>query len=334
MRWLREKKNPFNQNKYLDITLFYSSLLKIIFYFFSKLLAALANPKESSSSSSSWFPSTHLPRISKLGSFLKTTFRSLHKPPNHDHHQDANHDHETIIKLPDSLNNLPPTSPPSQPSDQLSFNDSDENGSCNLSSLKHKVKSKIIKPTIEKLSSRISPKKHRSSNPGQTTPPNISPTIAPPDVPSHPIAQVFREEQLGRNVFLLAMPTATGFMLFYNPTGTVPLPGHLAVGALCVGSTAVWTGILMRKVWPRASGALELLGAALMLVPVFGFLGSRLPEGYLWLPALCLVVCLVPLGVALWSCRDTNADDNGDRVPADMADQVWFQFPWVRIDTL
>ncbi|GMN74439.1 hypothetical protein TIFTF001_054414 [Ficus carica] len=56
-----------------------------------------------------------------------------------------------------------------------------------------------------------------------------------------------------------------------------------------------------------------------MLIAFFGYLGSHMPEGYLWLPVLCLVVCLSPLGVALFGCKESNASENGgghELVPA------------------
>ncbi|GMN38916.1 hypothetical protein TIFTF001_008133 [Ficus carica] len=182
----------------------------------------------------------------------------------------------------------------------------------------HKTKSRLktIKSNIKKIGRRISSK--HLITPIPTIPQRPQQAINSNNDPDdHPIIQVFREEQLGRNIFVLAIPIATGFMAYYNPV-SMSLAARLAAVALSVGSAAIWNGILLRKACPKASNASELLGVALMLVAFFGYLGSHLPEAYLWLPVLCLVACLVPLCVAFCGCKENARENHGehDIVPA------------------
>ena len=130
---------------------------------------------------------------------------------------------------------------------------------------------------------------------------------------SNSIIQVLREEQLGRNIFLLCIPIASGFVTFYNPTA-IRLHGRLVMLVVTIGATSIWIGLLLRKVWPRVATALELLGVGFMLVALFGYLALHLPGNFLWLPVLCLVLSLVPLGVAFF--RREKPPEIGADVPA------------------
>ncbi|GMN38914.1 hypothetical protein TIFTF001_008134 [Ficus carica] len=130
---------------------------------------------------------------------------------------------------------------------------------------------------------------------------------------SNSIIQVLREEQLGRNIFLLSIPIASGFVTYYNPTAIL-LHGRLVMLVVTIGATSIWIGLLLRKVWPKVATTLELLGVGFMLVALFGYLALHLPGNFLWLPVLCLVLSLVPLGVAFF--RREKPPEIGADVPA------------------
>ncbi|EXB44933.1 hypothetical protein L484_026521 [Morus notabilis] len=295
------------------------------------------------------------PRLlkSKLGtppSFLFNIIRfpSFNKPPESDHHDNHNH-HTESSTTPDAVDassgssvanprtSEDPSTLPHTQSSEISFQS--DNGSSDVpssaaivdltqrimssspSSSQYKVKSRLntIKSSIRKITSKKSSNYRTYINAIPTIPQAQENEIINTTAnPHHPIVQVFREEQLGRNIFVMAVPIATGFMAYYN-LGSLPLAGRLAAAALSVGSAAVFNGILLRKAFPKASNTLELLGVALILIAFFGYLGSSLPEGYLWLPVLCFVACLVPLGVAICGCKENYAGENGgddDLVPA------------------
>ncbi|KAA8529254.1 hypothetical protein F0562_033947 [Nyssa sinensis] len=82
----------------------------------------------------------------------------------------------------------------------------------------------------------------------------------------NPIAQLFRDQDLGKTAMTFVVPITTGILSVYTkispPTkGSPPLQSPLTLLSLCVGLCALWNGILLRSKFHNAANAVEQLGA-------------------------------------------------------------------------
>lgn len=124
----------------------------------------------------------------------------------------------------------------------------------------------------------------------------------------HPVTKILKEQELAKQILSLAIPMTMGLMAYYNPMA-MTLATRLAFVLLSIGFAALWNGNLLHETYPGFSHKIELLGYACMLVAFYTLVAYFLKHTYLALvPIICLILSLVPLGMAFYNRRSVSGD--------------------------
>ncbi|KAA8529258.1 hypothetical protein F0562_033943 [Nyssa sinensis] len=97
----------------------------------------------------------------------------------------------------------------------------------------------------------------------------------------NPIAQLFRDQDLGKTALTFVVPITTGILSVYTKIsppskGSPPLPLPLTLLSLCLGLCALWNGILLRCKFPNAANAVEQLGAGSIFFAFYSVVSESL----------------------------------------------------------
>ncbi|KAI6676938.1 hypothetical protein NL676_037734, partial [Syzygium grande] len=128
--------------------------------------------------------------------------------------------------------------------------------------------------------------------------------------PVHPIAILFRSQELGKAALGFAVPMTTG-LLFNQHQGLTHLQASGIALALSVGFAATWNGILLRGICPRVANALEHFGVGSILVAFFGLVSSFLPPSLVWACWLCCGLSCFPFLLNLVSQAAVEEERSG-----------------------
>ncbi|KAF2312767.1 hypothetical protein GH714_039960 [Hevea brasiliensis] len=124
----------------------------------------------------------------------------------------------------------------------------------------------------------------------------------------HPIFEIVEQQQLGRNVLVLAIPMAIALFSIYKfePLNVIEIMPAMRLIALMlsVAVALIWNGILLRRIWKRVSNLVELLGIALMFGAFYMFGVLLLPGELALIPAICFMLCLIPFVKAFFSQKE------------------------------
>ncbi|KAL3731566.1 hypothetical protein ACJRO7_028451 [Eucalyptus globulus] len=127
-------------------------------------------------------------------------------------------------------------------------------------------------------------------------------TVAASSQPSpvHPIAALFRSQELGKAVLGFTVPMITGLLFNqHQDQGLTHLQASWIALALSVGFAATWNGMLQREVCPRVARTLEHFGVGSILVAFFGLVSSFLPPSLAWVCWLCCGLSCLPFLLCL-----------------------------------
>ncbi|PSR88211.1 hypothetical protein CEY00_Acc31239 [Actinidia chinensis var. chinensis] len=133
----------------------------------------------------------------------------------------------------------------------------------------------------------------QSSNPTRSPDPNEPICECQDDQKklSNPIAQAFREVELGKVFLAMVMPISTIILAVPNRKSS-PM---LVSSTLCLISAAMvclFYGNSLRNVSPKIANALEQLGTACIYASFFMAVGSHLPPPFAWFPLVCFIACV------------------------------------------
>ncbi|GFS40284.1 hypothetical protein Acr_00g0067580 [Actinidia rufa] len=115
---------------------------------------------------------------------------------------------------------------------------------------------------------------------------------------SNPIAQAFREVELGKAFLTMIMPIATVLLAVPNRESS-PL---LLQSTLCLISAALvllFYGNSLRNMFPKTANALEQLGTTCINASFFTTVGSYLAPPLVWFPIGCFILCVI---LSIFSC--------------------------------
>ncbi|KAF3432012.1 hypothetical protein FNV43_RR26751 [Rhamnella rubrinervis] len=124
----------------------------------------------------------------------------------------------------------------------------------------------------------------------------------------HPVTKILRKQELAKQILGLAIPMTMGLMAYYN-TMAMTLAARLAFVLLSIGFVALWNGNLLHETYPGISHKIELLGYACVLTAFYTLVAYFLKHTYLaLLPIICLILSLVPLGMAFYNRRSVSGN--------------------------
>ncbi|KAF2312766.1 hypothetical protein GH714_039956 [Hevea brasiliensis] len=137
----------------------------------------------------------------------------------------------------------------------------------------------------------------------------------------HPIFEIVEQQQLGRNVLVLAIPMAIALFSIYkfdssNLIEIMPAMRLIAL-MLSVAVALISNGILLR-IWKRVSNLVELLGIALMFGAFYMFGMLLLPGVLALIPAICFMLGLIPFVKAFFSQKEPEtigSNTDADSLP-------------------
>ncbi|KAJ7943267.1 hypothetical protein O6P43_032845 [Quillaja saponaria] len=116
----------------------------------------------------------------------------------------------------------------------------------------------------------------------------------------HPIIRIIDEQELGKHIFVLAIPLMIGLMA--NKADSISVCMLLVLLGLSFGFAAILIGILLRKTYPKASVVILVTGIGLMLFAIFVFMGCFVPPRQIWVRGVlgvCWLSTLFPLSLVI-----------------------------------
>ncbi|CAI9117114.1 OLC1v1018451C1 [Oldenlandia corymbosa var. corymbosa] len=121
------------------------------------------------------------------------------------------------------------------------------------------------------------------------------------------VAQVFKEQELGKLIMGFVMPLTTVFASVNAPNSL--LLTTLLVLSLSVGFAAILIGILVRNTTTtlqRYAHKIEQFGAGCVVFAVYALIASFLPLYLQWLPWGCFLMIILVVGLASISVHKQN----------------------------
>ncbi|KAL7163639.1 hypothetical protein ACSBR2_039704 [Camellia fascicularis] len=115
---------------------------------------------------------------------------------------------------------------------------------------------------------------------------------------SNPVAQAFKELELGKAFLSFILPAAT-FLLAVHNKDTSPGLLHSTLCLLCFALVSLFYGIAFRNVFPEIGNALEQFGTACIYASFFMVVGSNLPKALVAFPLISLILCFL---LSVYSC--------------------------------
>nr|GMD28617.1 hypothetical protein MIMGU_mgv1a024924mg [Ipomoea batatas]GME02431.1 hypothetical protein MIMGU_mgv1a024924mg [Ipomoea batatas] len=115
--------------------------------------------------------------------------------------------------------------------------------------------------------------------------------------PEKPIIAAMEKQELGKAVFMLAVPMSTAIM-FVKADTVSPAAVRFTLVANAVGIAAIWNGILLRKRWPRIASFAEQVGMSSVFLGFHMLVANYLSPELRFFPAICLGFSVLPFLVA------------------------------------
>lgn len=117
------------------------------------------------------------------------------------------------------------------------------------------------------------------------------------ECPDNPIISMMEKQELGKAVFLLAVPMTTGLVFFKSDTLS-PTVVHFTLVANVAGSTAIWNGMLLRKTCSRIANVVEMAGVGSVFLGFHVLVGNHLPPELWLVPAISWFFSVLPFAMA------------------------------------
>ncbi|CAL5354879.1 unnamed protein product [Camellia sinensis] len=115
---------------------------------------------------------------------------------------------------------------------------------------------------------------------------------------SNPVAQAFKELEIGKAFLSFILPAAT-FLLAVHNKDTSPGLFNSTLCLLCIALVSLFYGIAFRNVFPEIGNALEQFGTACIYASFFMVVGSNLPKALVVFPLISLILCFL---LSVYSC--------------------------------
>nr|GMD22794.1 hypothetical protein CDL15_Pgr009501 [Ipomoea batatas] len=115
--------------------------------------------------------------------------------------------------------------------------------------------------------------------------------------PENPIIAMTENQELGKAVIMLAVPMTTGLM-FLQPDTLSPAAARFTLVANAVGVTAIWNGILLRKMWPRVASLVEQAGMGSVFLGLHVLVANYLSPELRFFPVICWGFSVLPFVAA------------------------------------
>nr|GMD22797.1 hypothetical protein MIMGU_mgv1a024924mg [Ipomoea batatas] len=115
--------------------------------------------------------------------------------------------------------------------------------------------------------------------------------------PEKPIIAAMEKQELGKAVFMLAVPMSTAIM-FVKADTVSPAAVRFTLVANALGIAAIWNGILLRKRWPRIASFAEQAGMSSVFLGFHVLVANYLSPELRFFPAICLGFSVLPFVVS------------------------------------
>nr|GLL34111.1 hypothetical protein MIMGU_mgv1a024924mg [Ipomoea trifida] len=115
--------------------------------------------------------------------------------------------------------------------------------------------------------------------------------------PEKPIIAAMEKQELGKAVFMLAVPMSTAIM-FVKADTVSPAAVRFTLVANALGIAAIWNGILLRKRWPRIASFAEQAGMSSVFLGFHMLVANYLSPELRFFPAICLGFSVLPFVVS------------------------------------
>ncbi|GFY97734.1 hypothetical protein Acr_12g0002750 [Actinidia rufa] len=111
---------------------------------------------------------------------------------------------------------------------------------------------------------------------------------------SNPIAQAFRDVELGKVFLTMVMPISTILLAVPNRESFPQLlPWTLTLCLISAAMVFLFYGNSLRIIYPQIANAFEQLGTACMYASFFMAICSHLPPTLAWFPLVCFIACII-----------------------------------------
>nr|GMD29542.1 hypothetical protein MIMGU_mgv1a024924mg [Ipomoea batatas] len=112
-----------------------------------------------------------------------------------------------------------------------------------------------------------------------------------------PIVEMMEKQELGKAVFMLAVPMSTGLVLLKSDALS-PTAVHFTLVANVAGCTAIWNGLLLRKTCSRIATVVEQAGVGSVFLGFNVLVGNYLPPELRFVPFICWGFSVLPFVMA------------------------------------
>lgn len=115
---------------------------------------------------------------------------------------------------------------------------------------------------------------------------------------SNPIANTFRELELGKSFLTFIMPIAAILLALPNKE-PYPFLMPLTLCLICAALVFLFYGNSLRNMYPKAVNVCEQCGTACICGAFFLAVGFHLPSTLIWFPFVCFIACV---SLSVFSC--------------------------------